>query len=201
MAPLLPHTSAHPLTCSSCPPPAPSASPTPTVHAFANLLVVLTALPGVYYTFTDPLNAMDSAVYEEGANWDFFAPASIWPIVLIMSVHIYHMVAFKDLTSSDYFHHRALCVVLWLPVFPLPRCAPLAPHTPPCPIGCHGCSFDVRVVPPCLARCAPPPCLQCLLYLLYLPSPALPSSARAPVCTALHMSALPARYAFKICKC
>ena len=85
----------------------------PTVHAFANLLVVLTALPGVYYTFTDPLNAMDSAVYMEGANWDFFAPASIWPIVLIMSVHIYHMVAFKDLTSSDYFHHRALCVVLY----------------------------------------------------------------------------------------
>ena len=96
--------------------------------------MVLTALPGVYYTFTDPLNAMDSAVYMEGANWDFFAPASIWPIVLIMSVHIYHMVAFKDLTSSDYFHHRALCVVA--------PCVPPAPHAYPCPIGCHGCSYD-----------------------------------------------------------
>ena len=34
-----------------------------------------------------------------------FGTASRWPLTIVNSVHLYHMVAFRDLTSADYFHH------------------------------------------------------------------------------------------------
>ena len=76
------------------------------VHAFANLLVTITALPGVIATLVDPHNGGDSTVYIEGTIYEPFTPASIYPICMIVAVHFYHMVAFPDLTKSDWFHHR-----------------------------------------------------------------------------------------------
>ena len=85
------------------------------IHAFANLLVTLTSIPGVVASLYDPLHCMDSRIWAEGGDFDFFAPASIWPIALIMAVHIYHMVAFNDLSKADYFHH-----LLFIPLIGAP---------------------------------------------------------------------------------
>jgi len=71
------------------------------VHAFANLLVVLTGIRPTIATLLDPLDAMDDRVYNDSS---IFGTASPWPTIITNSVHVYHMLAFK-LTGSDYFHH------------------------------------------------------------------------------------------------
>jgi len=72
------------------------------VHAFANFLVVATSIQSVIVVCKDPLNAMDSRVYNDES---VFGNASPWPIYVVNTVHIYHMLAFSDLTSAEYFHH------------------------------------------------------------------------------------------------
>ena len=72
------------------------------LHAFANLLVCATALPALIATFADPHSAMDSRVYDDTS---LFGTASIWPLAIVNSVHIYHMVGGFMLNSADYFHH------------------------------------------------------------------------------------------------
>jgi len=71
------------------------------IHAFANLLVCFTALPAIVATIMDPYGAMSADKY---ADTSVFGSASPWPILVINSVHVYHMLAFK-LSAADYFHH------------------------------------------------------------------------------------------------
>lgn len=71
------------------------------VHAFANFLVCLSALRATLATLADPLHAMDSSAHDDSG---FFGSGSPWPLIIINSVHLYHMLAFK-LTNADYFHH------------------------------------------------------------------------------------------------
>ena len=72
------------------------------IHAFANAFVVLTSITSVLTVITDPVHAMDSRVYNDRS---MFGNASPWPILVVNAVHVYHMLAFDNLTSSDYFHH------------------------------------------------------------------------------------------------
>lgn len=72
------------------------------LHAFANVGVVLTSLVSVWTVFIDPVHAMDSRVYNDRS---VFGNASPWPIFIVNAIHVYHMLAFKNLTASDYFHH------------------------------------------------------------------------------------------------
>ena len=72
------------------------------IHAFANLCVVLTSLVSIGVVATDPVFAMDSRKYHDNS---MFGNASPWPILIVNAVHVYHMLAFSNLTSSDYFHH------------------------------------------------------------------------------------------------
>jgi len=71
------------------------------VHAFANLLVVLTGLRATWTTLLDPAEAMNADKYMDSS---VFGNATPWPTIITNSVHIYHMLAF-NLTSGDYFHH------------------------------------------------------------------------------------------------
>ena len=72
------------------------------IHAFANAFVVLTSITSLLTVITDPVHAMDSRVYNDRS---MFGNASPWPILVVNAVHVYHMLAFDNLTSSDYFHH------------------------------------------------------------------------------------------------
>ena len=80
------------------------------IHAFANLLVVLTGLPAFLTTLYDPLNAMDPNTYTDSS---LFGNASPFPNIIINSVHLYHVIAFK-LSSADYFHHLLFIPTLGL---------------------------------------------------------------------------------------
>ena len=70
-------------------------------HTFANLLVVITGFRCVVAALYDPLLAADSRVYNDTS---MFGSASIWPVCVTNTIHVYHMLAFK-LTPDDYFHH------------------------------------------------------------------------------------------------
>ena len=45
---------------------------------------------------------MDSSVHVDRS---FFGSASVWPLTIINSVHVYHMAGGFNLSSADYFHH------------------------------------------------------------------------------------------------
>ena len=71
-------------------------------HAFGNLLVCITAAPSVWATLTDPAQAMDARVFTDRS---LFGTASRWPLVIINSLHLYHMAAWTKLNAAEYFHH------------------------------------------------------------------------------------------------
>ena len=79
------------------------------MHSFANLLVVATSIKSVLVVMKDPFNAMDSRIYHDRS---VFGSASPWPIYIVNAVHVYHMLAFRNLTSADYFHHLMFIPVL-----------------------------------------------------------------------------------------
>ena len=76
-----------------------------------------TALHALFTTFTDPYNAMDSRVYSDTS---LMGAASIWPLAMVNSVHIYHMLGGFMLTSADYFHHLLFVPLLGFPGQVLP---------------------------------------------------------------------------------
>ena len=82
------------------------------IHAFGNLIVVITTIPGVIKTLQDPINAMNSITSPITNN--IFCPASIIPISMINAVHIYHMLFF-NLNNTDLFHH-----ILFIPFMGIP---------------------------------------------------------------------------------
>ncbi len=87
------------------------------VHSFANALVCVFAAAPVVASIADPLNAMDSTHH---TNQSFFGSASVWPLTIINSVHVYHMVGGFSLTSADYFHHLLFVPFLGFPGQVLP---------------------------------------------------------------------------------
>ena len=81
-------------------------------HACANLGVVIAAVPSIVAVFKDPLNAMNPVMHADTSVW---GSGSIWPLTIINSVHIYHMVGGFGLSSSDYFHHLMFIPTLGFP--------------------------------------------------------------------------------------
>lgn len=72
------------------------------LHFIANLFVTIVSFNGFILCVKDPVNCMNSKKFP---NSDFlFSPASLWPISMINSIHIYHMLFYK-LDSNDIFHH------------------------------------------------------------------------------------------------
>lgn len=82
------------------------------VHFAANLAVCLTAWRALWTTMSDPLNSMNVDVYNDSS---LFGCTSPWPLAIINSVHVYHMVGGFSLTSADYFHHLLFIPALGLP--------------------------------------------------------------------------------------
>ena len=72
------------------------------LHASANLFVCLTAVGSMYAVLADPLKAMD---VDSHLDVSAFGSGSIWPLTIINSVHVYHMIGGFGLSSADYFHH------------------------------------------------------------------------------------------------
>lgn len=82
------------------------------VHALANAFVVLGALTSLRTVLKDPAHSMDSTKYFDQT---FFGDASVWPLTIINSVHVYHMVGGFGLTAADYFHHLLFVPALGFP--------------------------------------------------------------------------------------
>jgi len=83
------------------------------LHAIANACVCATALTSMRAVLTDPPHAVDGRVY---ADTSLFGDASVWPLTIINSVHVYHMLGGGfNLTSADYFHHLLFIPALGFP--------------------------------------------------------------------------------------
>jgi len=82
------------------------------LHAIANAIVVITALPALRAVASDPIHALDGVKY---ADRSIFGAASVWPLTIINSVHVYHMVGGFKLTPADYFHHLLFIPTLGFP--------------------------------------------------------------------------------------
>ena len=81
------------------------------IHSFANVVVVASALGSVLSILDRPFDIMDTAVHTDAS---FFGSASRWPLTIVNSVHLYHMVGGFSLSSADYFHHLMFIPTLGL---------------------------------------------------------------------------------------
>ena len=69
------------------------------IHAVANLFVCVSGFSSVCSVVGDPLHALDVRVFYDRSFW---GDASSWPLTIINSVHIYHMIGgFKCVAQSD----------------------------------------------------------------------------------------------------
>jgi len=82
------------------------------LHFLANAVVCATALHSVGAVLADPLHALDGRVYTDTS---LFGNASVWPLTIVNSVHVYHMVGGFKLSGADYFHH-----LLFIPTIAFP---------------------------------------------------------------------------------
>jgi hypothetical protein len=83
------------------------------LHSIANVGVVLTSLASMRAVALDPIHAMDGSAYPPTTSC--IGEASVWPLTIINSVHLYHMVGGFRLTGADYFHHLLFIPTLGLP--------------------------------------------------------------------------------------
>jgi len=82
------------------------------VHSFANVLVVAASVGSCLAVLLDPVHAMDACAHPDTS---FFGSGSHWPLTLINSVHVYHMVGGFKLSAADYFHHLLFIPTLGFP--------------------------------------------------------------------------------------
>ena len=74
------------------------------LHAFANLFVVILSIPDVVQTIVDPANSMSiQCEFSSIACTDA-------PVCIIAAIHLYHILAFRNLTWDDWFHHLLFAV-------------------------------------------------------------------------------------------
>eukprot|EP00941_MAST-03F_sp_MAST-3F-sp1_P001519 g1519.t1 len=81
-------------------------------HAFANFLVVCTAIPGMWEILRDPLNALNA---DKHPDRSMFGSGSPYPLTIVSTVHVYHMIGGFSLTGADYFHHFMFIPTLAFP--------------------------------------------------------------------------------------
>ena len=72
------------------------------VHSFANLFVCAMAFNSMRAVLTDPFYALDASHHP---NTSPFGAGTQWPLTIINSVHVYHMIGGFRLGPADYFHH------------------------------------------------------------------------------------------------
>lgn len=82
------------------------------VHSAANAALCMCALRSLVAVAADPTHAMDPDVFNDDS---LFGTASRWPLTIINSVHVYHMIGGYTLTSADYFHHLLFIPTLGFP--------------------------------------------------------------------------------------
>ena len=70
------------------------------LHVIANGWIALLCLPDLYAIGTDPLNAL---IQRQTVNH--------WPTSLVFSVHMYHMLFFRNLQFIDWLHHILMVVI------------------------------------------------------------------------------------------
>ena len=63
------------------------------LHALANLVVTIFCLQDFYLAVLDPVNSCNSHSY------------SLIPVYGIAALHLYHLIAFRNLSTSDWVHH------------------------------------------------------------------------------------------------
>ena len=79
------------------------------LHSIANLFVVVGAVPDFYFASFRPASSL-SVAFCASSSLPAYA-CSDWPTCIIVSVHIYHMLAFK-LGSEDLFHHLTFVPII-----------------------------------------------------------------------------------------
>jgi len=82
------------------------------IHSFANALVCIAAISSIRAVLDDPPHALDGSVH---TDLSFFGAGSRWPLTIINSVHVYHMIGGFALSPADYFHH-----LLFIPTIAFP---------------------------------------------------------------------------------
>ena len=82
------------------------------VHSFANVLVCITAVNSIRAVADDPTHALDGSVFDD---LSLFGNASRWPLTIINSVHVYHMIGGFRLSGADYFHHLVFIPTIAFP--------------------------------------------------------------------------------------
>lgn len=87
------------------------------VHAGANAFVCAAAMRSMWSVLSDPLHSADS---QTNLDRSFWGDASVWPLTIINSVHVYHMIGGFRLTGADYFHHLLFIPTLGFPGQVLP---------------------------------------------------------------------------------
>ena len=82
------------------------------IHSFANVVVVASALGSVLSILDRPFDIMDTAVHTDAS---FFGSASRWPLTIVNSVHLYHMVGgFSLSAAAASFVRRSRAAALFL---------------------------------------------------------------------------------------
>lgn len=82
------------------------------LHSVANFFVCVTAVNSIRTVLADPVHALDAVKYSDHS---VFGSASVWPLTIINSVHVYHMLGGFKLSSADYFHHLLFIPTLGFP--------------------------------------------------------------------------------------
>jgi hypothetical protein len=92
------------------------------VHSLANLFVCACAFNSMRAVLADTFHALDASHHP---NTSAFSAGTQWPLTIINSVHVYHMIGGFRLGPADYFHH-----CLFIPTISFPgqyyRWGPLA---------------------------------------------------------------------------
>ena len=92
------------------------------VHSLANLFVCACAFNSMRAVLADTFHALDASHHP---NTSAFSAGTQWPLTIINSVHVYHMIGGFRLGPADYFHH-----FLFIPTISFPgqyyRWGPLA---------------------------------------------------------------------------
>jgi len=76
------------------------------LHAFANFFVVIFSIPDCWNVVNEPINCMNPK-----CSFSPYACTDI-PVCIIAAIHLYHILAFKNLTWDDWFHHLVFAVAI-----------------------------------------------------------------------------------------
>jgi hypothetical protein len=72
------------------------------LHAFINLLITISSFQDLMFVIEDPLTAI-TKYCDRGVS------------ILVLSLHLYHVIAFKKLTNMDIMHHSVSVLGLGIP--------------------------------------------------------------------------------------